>query len=418
MNPDSVRWIVLEAVVPIVGWTLLSLILLSILFAVTAWIWFVLQMRRKKNTARLRLGESQSSVAGRVPVSLQLTGILRPLLGMVNARIVLRNLYLSEIIMLDENIRERGRWFRYAIGGQSYIDLHDRGLHDVEEIQILFVDALRLIVLPYTIEANRQLYTLPPQLQPNSISAEPNRTEQQTQRIQIPKRVEGEYINYKDFEAGDDVRRIVWKIYARNGELVVRIPEATDPYASHLVFYASFYNGLSNGNDKLNIELLNAYKDKVRNLLEAAQSNGYEVRLPADQPAKKAAMESQQDQLLFRIATADWQNILPPAQYVNPKDAALICVSSLTPLNAIEELIQKVPPHIPIVCVQLSNVIPTFFQLSIQEFFFQKHYQPADKLRGKWSVAPLRTELLKNEHAIDQFLAHRGNAQLIGGRRV
>lgn len=119
-------------------------------------------------------------------------------------------------------------------------DLHDRGIYDVEEVQLQFCDMFRLFGIPYTLLARQQFYTLPQIQKEKAVVAQPNTTEEQTERIEIPKPSEGEYINYKDFETGDDVRRIVWKIYARNGQLVVRIPETKDPYASHLYFYASF----------------------------------------------------------------------------------------------------------------------------------------------------------------------------------
>lgn len=412
-DPDTVHWLVLEAVIPIVGWTLLTIAVLSVLSALVAWIVFVFQMRRKRVNAKLRFGEGQSADAGYVPVTLQMTGVFRPILGTISASIVFRNMKLSDTIILDEDIRDRNKWFRNAIAGRGYADLHDRGLHDVEEIQVLFSDALRLIVLPYTIETNRRLYTVPPPLDPIQIYAEPNRTEEQTQRIQTPKRVEGEYINYKNFESGDDVRRVVWKIYARNGELVVRIPETMDPYASHLVFYASFYNGYIKDIDVLTTELLNSYKDEMRNLLEAVQANGYEVRLPPDQPPVKEVLDEEKDQLLFQISTSAWQHDLPPTEYIQNKDAALVCISSLVPVAEVERLLNQLPAHIPVLAIQLSGAIPTVFQLPLKEIFFRIDRQPADKLRNRWTVSSLRRELIQNEYALQQLFTRRGNSQLM-----
>ena len=86
----------------------------------------------------------------------------------------------------------------------------------------------------------------PPLKATGNIIVQPKKTEETNMRIEEMRKVEGELLNYKNFETNDDVRRIVWKIYAKNKELVVRIPETNDPYASHIYFYASFYNAISN----------------------------------------------------------------------------------------------------------------------------------------------------------------------------
>ncbi len=138
---------------------------------------------------------------------------------------------------------------------------------------------------------SQQLYTLPLSHTAQTIKSEPHSTEDQKIRITIPRRVEGEYVNYKEFETGDNIQRIVWKIYAKSGELVVRIPEIKDPYASHLYFYASFFHGFEHERTallKLNSLMSTSY-DHVRNLFEAIQRNGYDVRLPQDQEVPKLA---------------------------------------------------------------------------------------------------------------------------------
>ena len=85
----------------------------------------------------------------------------------------------------------------------------------------------------------------------------------------------------KSLETGDNIQRIVWKIYAKSGQLVVRIPETKDPYASHLYLYVSYFHGFNLKEGAFETELLNVYKDLVRNLFEALQRNGYDVRMPA-----------------------------------------------------------------------------------------------------------------------------------------
>ena len=98
----------------------------------------------------------------------------------------------------------------------------------------------------------------------------PKKTETLDIRIDQLRKVEGDLFNYKDFEAGDDVRRIVWKVFAKNRSLVVRIPERLEPYASHLYFYASFYSIKNSNwlNERFLQAMLNNYKNSIWSILQ------------------------------------------------------------------------------------------------------------------------------------------------------
>src|SRR6185312_7478147 len=101
------------------------------------------------------------------------------------------------------------------------------------------------------------------------LNVQPKKTEETNMRIEEMRKVEGELLNYKNFENNDDIRRIVWKIYAKNKELVVRIPETNDPYASHIYFYASFYNAISNDvYEEFNEVFLDNFKTAIWNIYD------------------------------------------------------------------------------------------------------------------------------------------------------
>jgi hypothetical protein len=222
--------------------------------------------------------------------------------------------------------------------------------------------------------------------------------------------VEGEHVNYKEFETGDNIHRIVWKIYAKSGQLVVRIPETKDPYASHLYFYASFFEGLASSRGAFETELLNVYKDHVRNLFEALQRNGYDVKMPQDQEMQRLTSTSEKESELFRIAVATWQNQLSPIDYVNVNKAAFVCLPSLVPVNEVETILRNLPASIPLVIVKLSDGIPSPFQMKFKHIFFKPEKQPADNLRQSWLLSSLRRKLKKNEIDIARILKQRGNS--------
>ncbi len=413
-TPDSTHWEILEQFLPVAGWILAAIGAFSVISVLSAWVWFVIRYRNNKTPMRLRLGEGNTAEAGPVRIFLQIGGVLRPLFGQVQARLVFRDLTRSSVITLDQNVRDGGGILRTAISGTAKTDLYNRGASEAEEIQLLFIDPLRLVIMPFTIEMSRKVNMFPRKSDNNTIPAQPNRTEQQLERIETPKRVEGEMLSYKDFESGDDVRRIVWKIYARNGELVVRIPETMDPYASHLVLYASFYNASSSAADlAFDEQLLNAYKDVVRQLLDGAQAGEYAVRLPADQQVHDLRDETPEKKLLLQISFANWQRDMPPAQFVNVRDAAMVCIPSVTPAAEVEKLLWQLPANVPVVAVQLSGSIPTLLQMPASEYFFSRYLRPAEKLRRAWTFAGLRRKLRDNEMQLEMLLNRRGNSQTI-----
>ncbi|HEU4718595.1 MAG TPA: DUF58 domain-containing protein [Bacteroidia bacterium] len=405
--------VIMQLTLKFISTTLLAVLGFSILTASAAWAYFFFHTRKRDLGLRITFGDDETTEAGWVPVRVSLRGLLRPFLGNVRARIVFSGMRTSPLFLLNENLYERKKLLRYGVSGQGRTLLNDRGIYDVEEVQFQFTDILGIIALPVTIHFTKQLITLPRAQQPLSAKAEPQATEEQTERIEIPKRVVGEYLNYKDFETGDDVRRIVWKIYARNGELVVRIPETMDPYASQLYFYVSYFRETSSPDEGIYLaELLNRYKDKVRNLYETLEKNGFEMRMPADQQLPVIGEEEGKPEML-RITSASWQKNMPPSSFIAPRNAAFVCLSSLVAPAEVYRLLGMIPAYIPVAVVRLSEAIPSPFRMHMKDLFIAPSPRPYDHLRRPWLLSPLRSELKKNEREIAGMLAVRGNGWLV-----
>jgi hypothetical protein len=410
---DSNLWLVMNQFLRLVQGTLIGLFALSLLSVLTTYVYFLSLEKNKRVTVQAKFGDGQKAEAGWVPLLVMISGpVLRPLLGTIQARLVFSERRMSERIVLDTNVPRPRHWWRQAIYGNGQTLLHDRGIYDVENVLLLFCDMLGLVSLPCRVSYSQQLYTLPRSYQEQVVKAQPHSTEEQKHRIDIPKRVEGELVNYKEFETGDNIQRIVWKIYAKSGELVVRIPEIKDPYASHLYFYVSYFHGFELKEGAFESELLNVYKDHVRNLFEALQRNGYDVRMPQDQEVPKLAGLGDKKIELFQITAASWQNRNTPTAFVNYSKAAFVCLPSLTPASEIKIIARNLPPAIPLVIVKLSSAIPSPFQLRIKDFFFRPEKQPVDVLRQPWLFSSLRRTLKMNEEEIEKALAQRDNCWL------
>ena len=412
---DSNLWLVMNQFIRLAQWTILVLFALSLFTALVTWAHFHHAVKNRSVTIQTKFGDGQKAEAGWIPFSVMVYGfVLRPLLGTIQANLVFSGKRLSATVILDAGIPKPRQIWRQGIHGSGLTLLHDRGIYDVETVLISFCDMLGLVSLPCRVPFNKQLYTLPRVQPPAHVKAQPNAVEEQKHRIEIPRRVEGEYVNYKEFETGDNIRRIVWKIYAKSGQLVVRIPETKDPYASHLYFYASFFHGFAVKNDAFERELLNVYKDRVRNLFEALQRNGYDVRLPQDQEVPKLAGMDQKHNELFQITAAGWQNATPPSAFVNLNKAAFVCMSSLTPASEAEGILRNLHTSIPVVIVKLSDAIPSPFRIDLKDLFFRPEKTPADRLRQPWLLSSLRSALIRNELAMSGLIATRENSWMTG----
>jgi hypothetical protein len=394
-------------------WTIICLFAISLFSAVVTWGYFQHALKNKKISIQAKFGDGQRADAGWVPFTVMIQGsVLRPLLGTIQARLIFSERKVSNQVILDTNVPRPKHWWRQAIRGSSETLLHDRGIYDVEQVLVSYCDMLGLVSLPCTVPFNKQLYTLPLPQKEQKINAQPNATEEQRHRIHIPKRVEGEHVNYKEFESGDNINRIVWKIYAKSGQLVVRIPETKDPYASHLYFYVSFFHGFQFEGGAFETELLNVYKDHVRNLFEALNHNGYDVRIPQDQEIPRLPGVEEKRNELFQITAASWQNENAPSSFVNYSKAAFVSLSSLTPVDELEKILRNLPDVVPLVVVKLSNAIRSPFQISLKDIFFKPENHPSKKLRKPWLISSLRRALVKNEKEIEAVLKQRGNSWL------
>ncbi len=410
---DSNLWLVMDQLLRLGQYTIFGLFGVSLLSALVVWAYFFSLLRSKKVHVQARFGDGQKAEAGWVPIAVMIAGpVVRPLLGTVQARLVFSDQRISEPVILDTTVYKPKSLARAAIRGTGQTLLHDRGIYDVEKVLISFCDMLGLVALPCRINYTQQLFTLPVKEADKKVNAQPHSTEEQIHRIDIPKRVEGELVNYKEFEMGDNIQRIVWKIYAKSGELVVRIPETKDPYASHLYFYVSFFHGLNKKEGAFETELLNNYKDQVRSLFEALLKNGFNVRIPQDQEVPKLAGVGDKHNELFQITAAAWQNQLAPSEFVKYNKAAFVCVPSLTPVDEVQTLVRNLPDSVPLIVIKLSSAIPSPFKISVKDIFFRSEKSPADKLRQPWLLSSLRRTLLKNEDDIAAVLLQRDNSWL------
>ena len=228
------------------------------------------------------------------------------------------------------------------------------------------------------------------------------------EKIKTSKKVQGDFFNYKDFETGDDVRRIVWKIFAKNKELVVRIPETINPYASHIYFYSCFYNKLSLDYDATYTKsMLNYYKDAIYSICKSLEKTHQKVEFAIDQPANNLISVEKKDSIAYLLSNAVWQNDIAVANLPVHKKDIILCVSSLIPSNELEELINQ-------------NGV-NLFVINVSRFLDDKHIinwkntilrskKKGEKNKIYWLFSSLRRRLKRNEKQLKTVI-EQGNFQ-------
>ena len=270
-----------------------------------------------------------------------------------------------------------------------------------------FNDMLHLFSLAAYQPVQGQFSQLPVLKEKDDKEVAPKKTENPDIRIEQLRRVDGEYLNYKDFESGDDIRRIVWKVYAKNKELVVRMPERFQPYASHLYFYASFYAGVKQewmGETYLK-EMLNYYKNHVWTVYDTLAAKEWSMRYIPDQSFNIADNLSDAEKSARIISNSEWHKDKGLREYFNTKQGTVLCISSLTDIDDLQSILDESNSSTVIYFVKLSH---TFRHFVAWNWFKRLIFLPPDdrlnKLRTRWTFSPMRFKIQKREKELEEAL--------------
>ncbi len=376
-----------------------ALLLLSLLSTVTCWLLYLLKKRSKQHQIDFNFRHQPERKAFWLESVLK--KVRRPLLGFVKARLIYDDGQLTDKFVLASNKRNSRKFWREAITGNNRIDLPDIKEYKVSGGFVYFEDMLQLFSLPVRQQVQGHFFQPPARTYLEDKEVQPKKTEQTDVRIEQLRKVEGELLNYKDFEHGDDVRRIVWKLYARNRELIVRVPETLEPYASHLYFYASFFCGyrLPSLQNLFVREMLNYYKNNVWSAFDALSKKEWATRFIPDQAIKLVQEDDDAQATVQRIiSNATWQTDNDLRAYFRPATAAVLCISSYNNPDDLSEILSQCSADTVVYFVQLSRC----FRHPVAGGWFLRLFllPPNDRLkriRGKWLFSSLRRQLLANE---------------------
>lgn len=391
-----------------VFWFIIALILASVISTIASWLYY-LWLYRKRSTW-LELNFTTKTINGRknkLYMDASLKGAKRPLLGFVKGRLFYDDHEMTDKFSLLSNKRKEKSIWPVAIAGRSRLELPDIKEYQLKGGFVYFHDMLHLFSLAVHQPVTGQFHQPPVLNEKNEKEVAPRKTETTDIRIDQLRRVEGEYLNYKDFESGDDVRRIVWKVYAKNRELVVRIPERFEPFASHLYFYASFYapmkaQWLGEGYLK---EMLNYYKNNVWTVYDTLAAKEWAIRYIPDQQFNLPEHLGDAERTARIISNSGWHKDKNLREYFNTKQGTVLCVSSLTDIRELEEILEECNESTVIYFVKLSHTFRHFVAWNwLKRIIFQPPQDRLNKLRTTWIFSPTRMRVLKREKEIEVLL--------------
>ncbi len=403
--PETARTAIIDLFITITFWFALAILIFSFLSAFIPWLFFLLNKKNKRSSLKIKVGEKDNGVEDKQQVQIEIDNAMKPLFGYIRLCLFYDGQNISPKFSLLPAKAKKSFFSTYIKGFYNWPLRHIKE-YDINNSIIYFEDLFQFFSFVTQFPVSSNFFAHPPRFETNNFIARPKKTEDTNTRIEEMRKVEGEFLNYKNFENNDDVRRIVWKIYAKNKELVVRVPETNDPYASHIYFYASFYNAISNDvYEEFNNIFLNYFKTVTWNSYEQLNRQKELIKFIPDQQAKTYYSDDPLQKIKYFISTAHWQKQNDLLQYFNKQNASVLCISSFSNAAQVEEIIDKAGKELVIVFVQLTN---SFEKIKIntwlQWLFIKPEKNSTDKLKLAFNLSPLKRKMLDNEKRIMSLL--------------
>ena len=392
----------------IVFWMILALILISLLSTLIAWIYYLVLKSKQKSELQLSFTtETKTGRKNKLFLNAVIEGVRRPLLGFIKGRLFYDDYKLTDkFSLLSDKHKEQSFW-RTAIMGKSRLTLPDIKEYQLRGGFVYFEDMLHLFSLAVPQQISGQFYQPPVLRDADDPDVAPKKTEELDVRIQQMRKVEGEYLNYKDFESGDDVRRIVWKVYAKSRELVVRMPERFEPYASHLYFYASFHAAVKAqwlGEGYLK-EMLNYFKNAVWTVYDTLAKKEFDMRYIPDQQFNISENLPVAERNARTISNSEWHSDKTLSSYFNAKTGTVLCISSLTDPVELAQILEQSDASTVIYFIKLSRTFRHFAPFTwVKRLIFQSPGDRLNRLRDRWTFSPMRFQIQAKEKEIERLL--------------
>lgn len=381
-------------------WILALTLTISLLTVAAACLYFI----RHRNYFNVRIHKKESEAEHNILVETSIDKIVRPVLGNIGVRYLYNKNQLSPAFILKN--RQTVFSLLPLISHRSTIDLPNVKEYNLEAALLSFQDLFRFFSFTFKNSIQSQFINLPYEIETSKTEVEPKTTQTDEVRTNTLRKIQGEWLEYKKYEATDDIRRIVWKVFAKNKELIVRKQEVLSPYATNINCYVSFYSEYSfsqNCSDAMS----DFYKNYVWSFFKELSSNELEVKLQFDQfqtGVTDSALIAEQ------IAQANWQSVLPASKFCDTQKGSVVFLQSLIPTNEIEKVLDGCGKNILVVYVDLTAVFASTSKMPLwKRIFLKPKNQRNEELYINWKTSPSRLlinkEIEKHKKLLENTLA-------------
>ncbi|MDR2027324.1 MAG: DUF58 domain-containing protein [Prevotellaceae bacterium] len=286
--------------------------------------------------------------------------------------------------------------------GRKKLILPNIKSYDLEKVTLFFQDSFRMFSFKIEFGHRISVVILPVAEKDIELSNISHTLDNDEIRTDTVHRKEGELLHFKHFESSDDIRRIVWPVYAKTKELIVRTIEMRSMYASQIDMYASFCNTYRDLLEKtVSDTFLNDYKTYIWEVYKSLKKDN-EVRFIPDQKSKIAV--EYQHEVSAQISGMDWHSNKIEEYFGNGK-MSVICISSLTPSQDIEKIIDKLDINTFVVFASLKSSVK---KIGIKDVIKEIFTIPEEtKINWKWLLSTNRKKILDNDAALRNILISR-----------
>jgi hypothetical protein len=382
-----------------------AIITVAFLSVLISYFYFIYQKRKDGIVFQVSTDLREGGQNQKQTVKLVIKPLFKPLFGFIKLRLLYDKKHFSEKFSLLENSKKK--FFSTSIEGTYHWPLPEIKEYHVEKGLIYFEDFFQFFSVAVTLPTSSKFFTQPASKDLHDLTVLPRKTEETNTRIEQLRKVEGEYLNYKNFENNDDVRRIVWKIYAKNKELVVRMPEIMDPYASHVYLYASYFSHFNTeGHGAVEVPFLNYFKVVTWSVYQNLVKQGFEVRYVPDQEVAKNNLADEQQWVRYSISTSQWHRAKDLKSYVKTSDASVVIISSLSNADEVKDLIEVHGNDITFIFIKLTESFKNQNIVDwVQWLFVQNAKDDIDVYKRGWALSPLRQRIKDNEKRLEEIVA-------------
>lgn len=402
---------ILHLLISVSRWVVMPLLLFSATTVLVPFGWFWWARRRQLLNISLHSPtQAQATRQRQQLLHISIKPLLQPLLGQLYFRLIYhKNTEWSPRFSL---VRHENRWGFAGSHQKGWYQWPLPGIkeYEIDTMVVYFEDIFHFFSLALPVAVHQSFFTRPNAEDLSTANPAPTQTKEELIRVDDWRKVQGEYLNYKHFENNDDVRRIVWKIYARNRELVVRMPEILDPFASHLGMYVSFYSRPGFDSTDRNMEsLLDFFKTYTWTLYQNLLAQGMQVSYHQDCEVPPNSLTEPADWVAYSLAVGQWQQQKPLATWVSPSKAAVVVISALSAPDDVQELVRHLKSDSYVALVPLSQwVKPPKLGNWLQWLWLQQEADPVYKRQIQWFFSVTRKKIENNERKLREILEKNG----------